>query len=286
MSTAVTLFIGVSLFATMLALGLSLRLNALQAWWQRPGVPLRSLLGSTVLVPLLGLLLLQTPWSWSLAPAARTAIALMALCPSAPLALRKTRQLGGDHQLAAVVQVGAALLAIVTVPLLGLFYRHTFGIAGWSIQPLDVARQVSQAQVLPLLLGLAIRHWQPRLAERLDMPLDRIANLLLLALLLLVLIKTGPLLLAFAQRNSTALPLMLVLALGAQAIGAAMAGAVSSVRSTTATVTALRNPGLALLLANRYGDGLDGLKLGILAVVLITVLSSLPLHRLNRGAAA
>ena len=286
MNSALSLFVGITLFATMLALGLSLRVGGLRTWWCRPAVPLRALLGSTVLVPLLGLLLLQTPWSWSLAKPARTAIALMALSPSAPLALRKARMLGGDHQLAALIQVGAALLAIVTVPLLGLLYRHSFEIAGWAVRPLDVAAQVAQVQLLPLLLGLALRHWRPNLAQRIENPLDRLANLLLLLLLLLVLFKTAPLLLAFVMRNGAALPLMLLLILGSLLIGATLCGASPSLRPTTATVTALRNPGLALLLAERYSQGLDGLKLGILVYVLMTVLVSLPLQRLQRGATA
>lgn len=286
MNSAVAMFVGVTLFATMLALGLSLRIDGLRSWWRRPAMPLRALLGSTVLVPLLGLLLLQTPWSWTLTRSARTAIALMALCPSAPLAMRKARKLGGDHQLAAVIQVAAALLAIVSVPLLGLIYRHYFDITGWTVRPLDVAAQVAQVQILPLLLGLGIRHCWPNLAQRIETPLDRLANLLLLVLLVLVLFKTAPLMLAFAMRNGAALPLMLLLALGSLVIGAALSGANRSLRPTTATVTAMRNPGLALLLAERYGQGLDGLKLGILIYVLITVLVSLPLQRLQRGATA
>ena len=97
MSTAIGLFITLTLFSTMLALGLTLRVEGLRPWLSRPGLPLRVLLGSCVLVPLLALLLLQTPWSWQIAQPVRFAIALMALCPSAPLALRKARKGGGDQ---------------------------------------------------------------------------------------------------------------------------------------------------------------------------------------------
>ncbi|MBU6251460.1 MAG: transporter, partial [Cyanobacteria bacterium REEB417] len=134
MPVPVGLFITATLFSTMLALGLSLRLEMLRGWLDRPGLPLRVLLGSCVLVPLLGLLLLQTPWSFSIERDERTAIALMALCPSAPLAMRKARKVGGDHQLAALLQVGAALLAILTVPLLGWVFRERFGVVGWEVR--------------------------------------------------------------------------------------------------------------------------------------------------------
>ena len=281
MNTTVSVFIGVTLFTTMLALGLSLRLDALQQWCRRPALPLRVLLGSCVLVPLLGLLLLQTPWSWAVGKPARTAIALMALCPSAPLALRKARQVGGDHQLAALLQVGAALLAIITVPIVGLLFRHTFAVDGWQVRPLDVAAQVAQVQVLPLLLGLGLRTWRPALAERLNPSLNRFANLLLVVLVVLVLIKAGPLLLNFVPSNLLAMGLMVMLSVGSGLIGMALAGRAHDHGLTTAVVTALRNPGLALLFANRHGGGLEGLRLGILLYVLLTVLVSVPL--LQRG---
>lgn len=44
----------------------------------------------------------------------------------------------------------------------------------------------------------------------------------------------------------------------------------------------MRNPGLALLFASRHGQELPGLKLAILAYVLITVLVSSPWLRLSR----
>ena len=283
MSTVIALFITLTLFSTMLALGLGLNREALRCWCQQPALPLRVLLGSCLLLPLLALLLLQTPWSWQLSQPVRFAIALMALCPSAPLALRKARKGGGDHQLAALIQVGAALAAIVTIPLMGLAFRQTFAVVGWEVQPLDVALQVGRVQVLPLLLGLALRHWQPRFADQLATPLERIANLLLVLLMVLVLIKAGPLLLAFVPANLPALPLMALLVAASLLIGRLMAAEQASEHGrTTALVTAMRNPGLALLFASRHGQELPGLKLAILAYVLVTMLVSTPWLRFSR----
>ncbi len=282
MNTSLSLFIGLTLFSTMLALGLSLRLEGLRPWLNRPGLPLRVLLGSCVLVPLLALLLLQTPWSLAIAQPARYAIALMALCPSAPLALRKARKAGGDHQLACLVQVGAALAAIVTIPLLGLAFRQSFAVLGWEVHPLDVAGQVARVQVLPLLIGMGVRHWQAPIAERLEGPLDRIATVLLLLLVILVLLKAGPLLLSYVPSNLPALALMALMALASLSLGGAMAGEQSSHRLTTALVTSMRNPGLALLFASQHGGSLPGLKLGVLLYVLVTVILTIPLMRSKR----
>jgi BASS family bile acid:Na+ symporter len=178
--------------------------------------------------------------------------------------------------------VGAALAAIVTLPLVGLAFRQTFAVLGWEVHPLDVAAQVARVQVLPLLIGMGLRHWQPTLAERLEGPLDRIATVLLLVLVILVLLKAGPLLLSYVPSNLPALALMALMALASQGIGVAMAGEQSSHRITTALVTSMRNPGLALLFASQHGGRLPGLKLGVLVYVLVTVILTIPLMRANR----
>lgn len=283
MTEVIGLFVGLTLFTTMVALGLGLRSEAIVAWLRRPGLPLRLLLVSCVLVPLLALLLLLSPWGAWLSKPARYAIALMALCPSAPLAIRKTRQVGGDHQLAAVVQVGAALTAILSVPLLGLAFRQSFAVVGWQMSPLEVAEQVARVQVLPVLLGLGLRHGWPQLATALEQPLNRLANLLLVLLFSLVLAKAGPLLLPLLPANLPAALLMALLAAAALLLGRAMASGAPEQRLSAGLVTAMRNPGLALLFANRHGSDLEGLRLLILLYVLVTVVVSLPWIRRQRA---
>jgi predicted Na+-dependent transporter len=265
------------LFTVMLALGLSLRPEAMQQWRTHPSLPLRVLLASCLLVPLLGLLLLGSPWSHALSPPARYAIALMAICPSAPLALRKAGSSGGDRQLAALLQVSAALAAIVSVPLLAWVFRQVFELEGWQIRPIDVALQVGRMQVLPLVLGLLLRQCRPRLAQRLEAPLETLANLMLVVLVVVVLIKVGPLLLVAVPADGGALLAMALLIAASLGIGRLFGGQAGRLGRTTALVTAMRNPGLALLFAATHGQHLPGLKLWILVYVLLTVLLSVPL---------
>lgn len=276
MNPTVALLISLTLFCTMFALGLSLELQALQRWLRHPGLPLRVLLCSCLLVPLVGLLLLQLPASWSIPQPERTGLALMAICPSAPLALRKARKNGGDQQLAALIQISAALCAIVSVPLMALLFRQTFSVSGWEIRPLEIALQVGRAQVVPLLLAIALRQWRNDIANRLETPLDRLANLLLALLALLILIKAGPVLVAAMISHLGAVALMALLVLSSLAIGWGVAGQNRSHSITSSLVTAMRNPGLALLLASQHGEGLPGLKAAILIYVLITLLLSWP----------
>ena len=141
---------------------------------------------------------------------------------------------------------------------------------------------VGEAQVLPLLAGLLLRRWKPKWVARLEGPLDKLANGLLLLLIVLVLIKAGPLLVPFIASNWLALGFMAVMVAAALAIGYFMAGPEPRERTTVALVTSMRNPGLALLFASSYGAGMVGLKLAVLSYLLVTVLLSIPFLRWQR----
>jgi predicted Na+-dependent transporter len=276
------LLIPATLFTLMFALGLGLRGEAVALLRRRPALFARVLLGTCVLVPLAALLLLRSPLLESLSVPARMAIALMAVSPSAPLTLRKAGRQGGDRELAAVLQLLAAAAAVVTIPLLADLYRAVFDLSGWDIQPLPVARQVLLIQGLPLALGLLVRRRLPRLAEKLEGPLDRAANLLLLVVMTVILVRSWPLLQAFLAANLPGIACIALMVLLALAIGWLLSGPGLQERTTVAVVTSTRNPGLALLFASTHAADVSGLKLAILVYVLVTLLLSLPFLRLHR----
>jgi predicted Na+-dependent transporter len=286
MAQAAALLVPATLFAIMFALGLGLPDDTLELIRPRRALLLRVLLGSCLLVPLLALLLLKLPLSFVLSKPARFAISLMAVCPSAPLTLRKAGKAGGSRALGATLQVSAAIAAIVSVPLMAWLLTTLHGVEGWEILPRQVARQIGIAQVLPLALGMGLRRWQPAWAEQWSGVFDRLANLLLLLLVVVVLVKTGHVLVPFMGRNLVALAFMAVMVLGSMAIGWFLAGADAEERTTAALVTSMRNPGLALLFAGIYGSGLEGLRIGILAYLLVTVLVQIPFVRWRSGLAA
>jgi bile acid:Na+ symporter, BASS family len=271
-----------ALFTIMFALGIGLTGEAIVHLSRRPALVIRVVFTSCVLVPLVALLLMKLPLSLALSQPARIGIVLMAASPSAPLTLRKAGKVGGDRELAAVLQACVAVAAIVSIPLIADLYQSSFGVSGWDITPKSVALQVGKSQVLPLLAGLTLKRWLPGWAERLSGPLDKLANGLLLLLIVLVLVMSLPLLAAFVSTNLLALVFMAVLVLAALAIGYAIAGPDPRERVTIALVTSMRNPGLALLFATTYGSGIPGLKLAVLAYLLVTVLLSIPFLRWQR----
>lgn len=270
------ILVPLTLFAIMFALGLGLRGDLSDTLRQRRWLVLRVLLATCVLVPLVALLLLKLPAAQYLSPTARFGIALMALCPSAPLTLRKAGRKGGDRKLAALLQVAAAVTAILSIPLVVDLFRSTFAVQGWEILPRQVARQVGLSQLLPLGLGLGLRRWRPALADRLQGPLERIADLLFLLLVVAVLALTAHLLVPFAASEGLALLFMALMVVVALAIGVLVSGPGRQERTTVALVTSMRNPGLALLFAGLYAPQEARLNLAIVAYLLLTILLSVP----------
>ena len=279
MNSAVSALVPVTLFIVMLALGAGLPTDAWRDWHRHRHLILRVELVTCVVVPLVGWLLLCSRFAQGLSIESRHAIALMAACPSAPLIVRKAGKQGGDSGLAAQLQVIAALVAIVTVPLLAQLGEAWFRVDGWTILPRDVALQVGQTQLLPLLLGVTLKSRAPQLVARLHTHLNRLANLLLVLLVVAILIKTSPLLLAFSAANIRALLLMALLVCISLGLGFAIAGTEPGQRTTVGLVTSMRNPGLALLLTGSHAPELGQVRLGILMYVLITVLLSIPVMR-------
>lgn len=281
-ATLLLVLVKASLITLMVGLGLGLDLGAFALFRHRPWLVLRVMLGTCVLVPLAALLVLQLPFSGQMSQGARFGIALMALSPSAPLTLRKAQLQGGDRHLAALLQVSAALMAIVSIPLLTDVFRAAYRIEGWDIGPKAVALQVGMVQVLPLMVGLVLRRCFPLIASRWAQPIQKVAFLVNLVALGLILFKVSPKLLTFFQDNLTAIPVMGLMTAIALAVGYLLGGQGPGERTTTALVTSMRNPGLALLFAITYGKEILGVKLAIVTYLLVTILCSMPFLRWSR----
>jgi BASS family bile acid:Na+ symporter len=281
------LLVTATIMTLMFSLGLGLKDYPFVLLRDRPGFFWRVLIGTCVLVPLAGLALVLLPLQAVLTPPAWVAMALMLVCPSAPLILFRVRGSGGTAELAARLQIAAALLAIVSIPLLAIVFKLSLGlfgweIDGWEIHPAKVAVQVLQVQVLPVIAGVLLGQWQPGLAQRCSRALASLASVLLLVMLVALLVLSGGQLVTFLRQNLVALAGMAVLSALSLAIGYGLARKDPLERRTVALVTGMRNTGLAVQLALTHRAGMPGLIPGILSYVLITVIVSTVFLRWQR----
>jgi BASS family bile acid:Na+ symporter len=248
-------FVSLTIFTLMFALGVNNSFEQLISLWRRPGLLLRSLVAVVFLVPLVVALLL---WVFKLPPAVATGLAVLAAAPGAPLTYKRSQMAGGDPTYTASLQLTLALLAVGITPLILAVFSFLFGLVIKGVTLFEVARQVVQVTFLPVIIGLSLQEFAPRLAAVLRKPVSMLANILfiLLLLILVLLLTFAPKLRALLNvggQLALAILLMVVISL---AIGHLLGGPRRDQRSALATTCIARNIGLALFIAelSDYGQ--------------------------------
>jgi predicted Na+-dependent transporter len=155
------------------------------------------------------------------------------------VALRRSLSAGGLPAFASCLQISIALLAVVSMPLSIMALNEVY--AGQaSIDPRDVMAQVFVAQLLPLGLGSALRQTRAGLAARIGPGVNRAGSVLLVGTVVLALANLWQPTIEAGSGVLAAIALVTILALVA---GHLLGGA------PVAITSAIRNPGLALLVA-------------------------------------
>ncbi|XKH55048.1 hypothetical protein LG284_11340 [Citricoccus nitrophenolicus] len=103
-------------------------------------------------------------------PEARMGLMVLACAAGAPFALKLTRVAGGDmpsaSALLAVMLVATTVFMPLALPLL---------LPGSAVSPASIAAVLLPTMLLPLGGAIAVRHLSPRLAARLQKPLQRVS---------------------------------------------------------------------------------------------------------------
>ena len=237
-----TIAAAATVFTVMFDLGLGIALREFRWVLQHPGVIAKGLFAVLVVVPTLALAVTR---AFDLPRPVEIGIVLMAIAPGAPVALRRSLDAGGHRSFAPALQIAVAVLAVVSMPLTIAVLNELYG-GHASIDPRELARQVFTAQLLPLGLGMLIRRAAPAGAAWLEPKLGRLANGLLVVLMVLVLIDIWKVVVDAGPRIAIAIVIVTALALTA---GHALGGPEPGTRTAVAICSAARNPGLALLVA-------------------------------------
>jgi len=248
-------FVSLTIFTLMLALGVNHSFEQLTSLWRRPGLLLRSLLAVVFLVPLVVVLLL---WVFDLPPAVATGLAVLAAVPGAPLTYKRAQMAGGDPTYTASLQLTLALLAVGITPLILALFYSLFDLVIEGVKLFQVARQVAQVTFLPVIVGLSLQQFAPRLADALRQPVSILANILFILLLavLVLLLALVPELRGMLRVGGLPTVAILLMAAASLAIGHLLGGPRRDQRSTLATACIARNVGLALFIAelSAYGQ--------------------------------
>ena len=233
----------ITVFSVMTAIGTTVTPSECLQHLRSPSLLFRGLISVLVIVPVIGL---ATTSAFSLTLPEQVGITLMVIAPGAPLALRRALASGGDAGFAPTLQITVAILAVPAVPLGVLIANWILGTRG-IIDASAVARQVFLAQLLPLAMGSMVKRLAPVIGVRIGKVLGRAGVILLLAVIIgiLVNVRYSILLMHFWSIASAA-----IITIAAIAAGHLMGGALPEIRHAMAIAGAMRNVGLALLVAS------------------------------------
>jgi BASS family bile acid:Na+ symporter len=183
----VNLLAAVTLIEMMVTLGLGVKAADVLSVGKQWGLLSRAFVANYIVVPAaaLGLLLL-----FHASPMVAAGFLIAAVCPGAPYAPPFTSMAKGNVTVSVGLMVVLAASSAIVAPLL-LGFLLPF-IAGNTPMKIDVFKMISTllgAQLLPLCLGIWIRHTHATLAERLKKPASVLSlslNLVLLIVIILV----------------------------------------------------------------------------------------------------
>jgi bile acid:Na+ symporter, BASS family len=263
------LLVTITLIEMMVSIGLRVTFSELARTLGDWRLVTRAAVANYLLVPALAVVLLVT---FGAAPMVAAGFLVLAVCPGAPFGPPFAGIARGDvPQAVGLMALLAGSSAVISPLLLNALLPWLGGGAAARIDVIGIVSALLVTQLLPLLLGLVVRHRWSRTADRLTNPLELVSKILSLAVVALIL--------ATQFRTLTDIRLagfagMLILLCGTLLIGWLAGGAKTEGRRTMALTTALRNIGVGLVIVTGNFAGTPAVT-AALAYGIVEVLGSL-----------
>lgn len=276
MTVALLVLLKITVTIIIFGIGLDSTLHDAFRLFRHPALLLRSLLAMYVLVPLaaVGLVILLP-----LPAGAEAGLLVLAVSAGAPLLPRKMLGIGDGAYTFSLVAV-SSVLAVILVPLwlemLGPLFPRLPRLA-----PEKAALVLGESFFLPLLAGMAVRRFFPKLAAWTGGRVVGLAGLAMTLAAVVLLAVNWHLVLEVRWQGIAALALLILIAL---VIGHLVGGPQEENRSALAVACATRHIGVAVVVATSLPGGRVAVVISI--YIAISVAITLPYTRWRRVVAA
>ena len=257
------------LIAIMLSMGFKVRFEEVVASLRQPQLIFLGLLANFVLVPAVTIVLL---YLFNPNPMVTVGFLILAVCPGSPLAPPIASVAKGNAAFATgLMVILAGLSALLSPFLLALLLAWLLSASELQIDYVVMVRTLLVSQLLPLGLGLAIHHWAPRFASRAAKPVGLVANLLLLTVVALTLVREYESLRTIMLSGWVGMALLLVASLS---IGWLCGGSDLATQKSLAVTTAIRSAAMTLVIAsNNFAN--TGAVTAVVAYALLSIFATL-----------
>ncbi|WP_428681207.1 bile acid:sodium symporter family protein [Reyranella sp.] len=272
MTVALLVLLKITVTIIIFGIGLDSTLHDAVRLFRQPALLLRSLLAMYVLVPLaaVGLVILLP-----LPAGAEAGLLVLAVSAGAPLLPRKLLGIGDGAYTFSLVAV-SSVLAVILVPLwlemLGPMFPRLPRLA-----PEKTALVLGESFFLPLLAGMAVRRYFPKLAAWTGGRVVGLAGLAMTLAAVVLLAVNWHVVLEVRWQGIAALALLILMAL---IIGHLVGGPKEEDRSALAVACATRHIGIAVAVATSLPGARTAVVISI--YIAISVAITLPYTRWRR----
>ena len=265
----INILVTITLIEMMVLIGLRVRFAELIDTARNWRLVARAGAANYLFVPAVTVVLLI---SFDASPMVAAGFLVLAVCPGAPYG----PPFAGIARANVPAAVGlmailAGSSAIISPVLLRVLLPQVAGGEAPRINVIGIVSALLVTQLLPLLLGMLVRHRYPQLAEKLLSPLELLSKILNLSAAALILGTQFPMLAEIRPRGFVG---MLILLSASLVIGWLAGGSDSGTRKTMALTTSLRNVGVGLVIVTGNFAGTPAVS-AALAYGIVEVLGSL-----------
>ncbi|MCU0569615.1 MAG: bile acid:sodium symporter family protein [Oculatellaceae cyanobacterium Prado106] len=179
-----------ALAVVMLGMGLSLVPEDFQRITRYPKAIAIGTLCQVLVLPLIGALLTQVI---PMEPAIAVGLIVLAVCPGGPSSNLVTYLAKGDVALSVTLTAVSSIITVFTIPIFtNLALQHFLGQSAAIALPIGPTMlQIFLITLLPIAIGMTLRHRFPNTARRLEKHMSRLAAALLMLIIALLLVREG-----------------------------------------------------------------------------------------------
>ena len=247
MDILINVVLPLSLAIIMLSLGIGLTIGDFARVAQRPKAFSIGAVSQVILVPVLTYLVVR---AFGLSGEIALGFMLLSLCPGGVTSNMISKLARGDVALSVSLTAVISLLSILTVPILSVWaVSHFLGATGPEVSVTSLAFAMFLITTLPVAIGVAIRHFAGRFAQRIEPVLSAIATVLFALIVVAALAGNWTL---FVENLGTMGPALITASVLLMLAGFLLAGALGlnmQSRKTISIETGIQNATLGITLA-------------------------------------
>ena len=207
-----------SLAFIMFSLGVSLTISDFTRVARTPLGFSVGALAQVILLPVIAFCLLMV---FPLPPELALGVMILSFCPGGVTSNILTRLAGGTLALSITLTAVFSLLAVITVPLLVAWSAdHFMGVAAPEVDVTSLGIAMFLITAIPVAIGVALRHFAPALADRIEGAAAKIATVLFVIIVIGALASNWD---VFAANIGVIGPVLIVLNIVMLAVGFGLA---------------------------------------------------------------